>query len=87
MILHRVGFIKNRNIHDSVAAANEVIFRSKITREEGFLLKLDFEKAYDSVSWECVMEALEPKVLDRDGLNGSVLVFALGNHGYCLAEN
>ena len=31
------GFIKRCNILDSVAAAHEVIIRSKTSREEGFL--------------------------------------------------
>lgn len=26
---------------------------------DDFLLKLDFEKAYDSISWECILDILE----------------------------
>ena len=55
------GIIRGPNIHDSVATSHEVIFRSKIDGDEGFLLKLDFEKAYDSVLWDSVMEALKVK--------------------------
>jgi len=43
------GFISGCNIHDSIATTHEMIFWSKIARDECFLLKLDFEKAYDSV--------------------------------------
>jgi len=42
-------FIRGRNILDSVAATHEVIFRSKIAQKEGFLPKLDSEKAYDII--------------------------------------
>ena len=45
-------------IRDSIATAQEIIQRVARHKESGFLLKMDFEKAYDTVEWECVIEAL-----------------------------
>lgn len=39
-------FIRNRNILD-VVAAKEVIRQPKKKKKQGYILKLDFEKAYD----------------------------------------
>ena len=44
------GFIRSRHIFDSVATAQEVMFRNKVNKEHGFILRLDFKKTYDSVA-------------------------------------
>lgn len=56
---HQTGFVAGRNIFDGVVAAQEAIHQSKKTNTKGYLLKLDFEKAYDMVNWECLLEVLE----------------------------
>ncbi|XP_028118943.1 uncharacterized protein LOC114316485 [Camellia sinensis] len=40
-----------RNILDGVLIANEVVEGWKKTKKKGVLIKLDFEKAYDSINW------------------------------------
>ncbi|KAK3212501.1 hypothetical protein Dsin_017207 [Dipteronia sinensis] len=45
-------FVKNRHILDSFVVAEEIIQSWKLDKEGGLLLKLDFEKAYDSVDHE-----------------------------------
>lgn len=47
----QTAFLKGRQILDGVLAANEVINFSKKKRHPLLLFKVDFEKAYDSVSW------------------------------------
>ncbi|KAK3198236.1 hypothetical protein Dsin_021651 [Dipteronia sinensis] len=42
-------FVKNRQIIDSFAIANEIIHSWKSDSREGLVVKLDFEKAYDNV--------------------------------------
>lgn len=44
----QIGFIANINIVDDIAIAQEVLHQCK-GRVDGFLLKLDFEKAYNTV--------------------------------------
>ena len=45
----QTAFIKGRQILDGALIANEVVGWLKKTKRSGALLKLDFEKAYDSV--------------------------------------
>lgn len=44
------AFIKGRQISDSVLIANEIVHGMKSGRIEGLILKIDFEKAFDSIS-------------------------------------
>jgi len=46
------AFLKDRGILDSVLMANEVLEDLRRGRNSGLCLKVDFEKAYDSVRWE-----------------------------------
>ncbi|WVZ50554.1 hypothetical protein U9M48_001796 [Paspalum notatum var. saurae] len=55
------AFIKNRYILESVAAAHEIIHSVHKERTPGLVLKLDFEKAYDKVSWDFLFEVLESR--------------------------
>ncbi|MCH93254.1 LINE-1 reverse transcriptase like, partial [Trifolium medium] len=45
------AFIKGRNLVDGVMVVNEVIDLARKTRRGCLVLKVDFEKAYDSVDW------------------------------------
>jgi hypothetical protein len=44
-------FIKGRNILEGVVVLLEDLHEFRRTRKQGVLLKIDFEKAYDKVSW------------------------------------
>ena len=46
------------SILDSIATTQEVIQFTKRNKEPGFMLKLDFEQAYDTVEWDCILESL-----------------------------
>jgi len=52
-------FVKNRGILDSVLMANEVVKDIRRGGGSGLCLKVDFEKAYDSVRWEFLYDMLQ----------------------------
>lgn len=55
---NQTTFIKGRYILESVVTAHEVIHSVNQKKEQGIVLKLDYEKAYDRVNWEFLMETL-----------------------------
>ena len=52
-------FLKGRSILESIEVAQEVIQFFKQIKTPRFLLKLDFQKAYDMVEWDCILETLQ----------------------------
>lgn len=46
-----MAFIKGRNLVDGVLVINEVVDWANKSNQEVLILKVDFEKAYDSVDW------------------------------------
>jgi len=47
-------FLEGRSLLDSVLVANEVLEEYKRKRKSCVFFKVDYEKAYDSVSWEFI---------------------------------
>jgi hypothetical protein len=45
------AFIKGRNLVDCVVIVNEVVDLAKKAKKDCLIIKVDFEKAYDSVDW------------------------------------
>jgi len=60
-MLYQTAFIKGRFILESVVAAHEIIHEVHKRKQEGVVLKLDYEKAYDRVSWSFLEEMLETR--------------------------
>lgn len=54
----QLAFLRGRNILDGVLIANEVVDWRKKSKKRGLILKLDFEKAYDSVNWNFLLQML-----------------------------
>ena len=52
-------FLKGRNIMNGVLALHEILHETKRNNEVGIVLKLDFEKAYDKVSWAFLLDVLK----------------------------
>lgn len=46
------AFIQGGNILDGVVEVNEIVDYAKRKRDPCMILEVDFEKAYDSVSWK-----------------------------------
>ena len=53
------AFVANRQILDGVLIANESIRWLKKRKIPGTLIKLDFQKAYDSVNWNFLKQVME----------------------------
>jgi len=47
----QLAFLKGRHLVDGVLVVNEVVDLAKKSKRECLILKVDFEKAYDSVDW------------------------------------
>ena len=58
---NQTAFIKGRYILESVVAAHEIIHEVHRSKEEGVMLKLDYEKAYDRVSWSFLEDMLKSR--------------------------
>jgi hypothetical protein len=54
-------FIKGRFILESVVTAHEIIHEVHSNKESGIILKLDYEKAYDSISWTFIDDMLSSR--------------------------
>ena len=52
------AFVKEWHILDGVLIANEVVDFARKRKKNGMIFKLDFEKAYDSVEWDFLLDSL-----------------------------
>jgi hypothetical protein len=74
-IAHRVisptqtAFIKGRLIHDGALALHEIIDEIKFSGQRAVILKLDFEKAYDRVSWVFLRTVLSRKGFEEGNVH------------------
>lgn len=53
------AFISGRSILDSVLIANEAVLFLKKEKIPGLIFKVDFEKAYDCVNWNFLMDCMK----------------------------
>jgi len=55
------AFLKGRNILEGVAILHETVHELHQKKQNGIILKLDFEKAYDKVRWPFLFQSLRMK--------------------------
>jgi hypothetical protein len=58
---NQTTFVKRRFILESVVAAHEIIHETVRNNQKGIVLKLDYEKAYDRVSWHFLEEMMSTR--------------------------
>uniref|UniRef100_A0A8I7B9N1 Reverse transcriptase domain-containing protein n=1 Tax=Hordeum vulgare subsp. vulgare TaxID=112509 RepID=A0A8I7B9N1_HORVV len=61
---HQNAFIKNRDIMDGIMSLHEILHHTYAQKKKGIVLKLDFEKAYDKVNWEFLLECHSKRNFD-----------------------
>lgn len=55
----QVGYIKNRYIGENVRTLLDVIEYTSLKENPGIILFLDFEKAFDTISWNFLFKSLK----------------------------
>ncbi|RVX21859.1 Transposon TX1 uncharacterized 149 kDa protein [Vitis vinifera] len=55
------AFVQGRKILDAVLIANEMVDEKRQSGEKGIVFKINFEKAYDHLSWDFLDHVLEKK--------------------------
>ena len=64
-VLHKLinkaqnAFVEGRRIMDASLMVNEVIDTMLKRKEKGVLCKLDIEKAYDQINWNCILKVMQ----------------------------
>ena len=55
----QIGYIKGRFIGQNVRTIKDLMHYTKISNSTGYLLLVDFEKAFDSIEWTFMLKCLE----------------------------
>ena len=56
---NQVGFIRGRFIGENIRQLYDTMSNLEDTKSDGFLLLVDFEKAFDSISWKFIEHVLQ----------------------------
>jgi retron-type reverse transcriptase len=62
---NQYGFLRPRSIHDCLAWAFEFLHICKASKKELVIIKLDFEKAFDRIEHQAILEILKFKGFDQ----------------------
>ena len=54
----QVGYIKGRNIGDNIRTMLDILEITKNENDPGLMVLIDFEKAFDTISWDFLYETL-----------------------------
>jgi hypothetical protein len=57
----QTAFNPGRYILEGVIILHEILHELRMKKLKGIVLKLDFEKAYDKVQWEFIMDVMRKK--------------------------
>jgi hypothetical protein len=81
---NQYGFIKARSIQDCLAWSLEYLHLCHQTWKEIVILKLDFEKAFDKVEHELMLQIMQTKGFPSRWLNWMKLIFGSGTSAVLL---
>ncbi|KAJ1685156.1 hypothetical protein LUZ63_016546 [Rhynchospora breviuscula] len=71
----QTGFIKGRIISENFNTAREMIFNISRSTEPSFMFKIDFHKAFDSVSWSFLLKTMRCRGFPLNFLSWIELLF------------
>jgi retron-type reverse transcriptase len=85
-IIHKnqYGFIKERNIQDYIAWAFEYLYLCKKSKKEIVILKLDFEKVFDRIEHQAIIEVLKHKGFGEKWLKWMTMIMNSGTSAILL---
>lgn len=63
----QTGFVKGWKITNGIIVAQEVVHSLKISHTPGMLIKLDFAKAFDRLSWGYLEGIIKAYGFDQNG--------------------
>jgi hypothetical protein len=66
----QTAFLPGRNIMEVAVILRETLHELNSKKQDGIILKLDFEKAYDKVNWNFLQQTLRMKGSPKRGANG-----------------
>ena len=77
--------MRGRFILESVVTAHEAIHEVHKSREAGIVLKLDYEKAYDRLNWDFLVEMLTSRGFGAKWIRWNLSI--LQNSSFCVKIN
>jgi hypothetical protein len=81
---NQYGFIKGRTIQDCLAWSFEYLHRCHKSRKELIILKLDFEKAFDKIEHQTMLEIMRHKGFDDLWIKWMESIFTSGTSSILL---
>jgi hypothetical protein len=77
-------FLSMRYILDNIVLTQETVNWAKTSQQPLVLLKLDFAKAYDRVSWKFLFQAMETLGFSQEFISWTKLLFSGATASMCL---
>ena len=81
----QTGFMKNRYIGTNIRLAEDMIDFANMTSTSALLLAIDFEKAFDSVGWESIIDTMKVLGFGENYIGWIKVIYK--NIATCIANN
>ena len=79
------GYIKDRYIGENMRCVIDLNTMCKRNNTEAYAIQIDFEKAFDSVNWEFMLNSLKHMNFDDDFVRWVKILYK--NTNSCVANN